>query len=145
VDLDAQGRQVDTIWFRIYNETDGAWVHGSNVTWSTSTVQFLGLSGVYTLYAWANDTAGTTVAANVTFTIIHEVTITGDITFASGQIIRQHDRWTLRNGALSSAGGGFEVHGTLTMENVVWAFFPQIGDHSIIEGTNVTYTFGARF
>ncbi|MFX1294925.1 MAG: ABC transporter substrate-binding protein [Promethearchaeota archaeon] len=61
---------VDTIWYRIYDDTAGTWYDLTNITWTSLTQRTLTFDKSYTLYVWANDTAGNIAnAVTVSFTI----------------------------------------------------------------------------
>ncbi|MHA1266171.1 MAG: hypothetical protein ACTSRS_13140 [Candidatus Helarchaeota archaeon] len=54
VNLSSPDTDLDTLWYRVRNET--SWIT-SNLTWSAGAELNLP-DGIYTLYAWANDTKG---------------------------------------------------------------------------------------
>jgi hypothetical protein len=70
INFSTSDADVDSIWYRIHNDTAGNWVDATNITWTTLVERYLTQDGVFTLYAWANDTAGNTATAvTVCFTI----------------------------------------------------------------------------
>jgi hypothetical protein len=140
ISLDAQGSDLDTVWYRIYNETDGAWVDPANITWTTSTIRTLGQGGVYTLYTWVNDSTGTTLSVNLSFTMIQFVIIEGDTVFPSAWTIDAYQKYVLRHGDFSfSAGTTIFVDGTLEMENVTWSSTLELYADSVVNAIDTTF------
>lgn len=70
VNLSSSALDLDSLWYRIYNLTDGSWIDPYNITWTEVTSRILS-EGVFRLFAWVNDTNGNEmpVPINVTFTI----------------------------------------------------------------------------
>ncbi len=140
VDLSGQGADVDAIWYRIYNETDGAWVDPANISWTASTARLLGKGGVYNLYAWVNDTLGTTIMTNVSFTMIQEFPIEGDTVFADTWTVGEYEKYILRHGDFSHSSGGYiYVDGILEMENCTWTTDLRIDANSKVTVTDVIF------
>jgi hypothetical protein len=51
---------LNTIWYRIYNNFDHNWVDSANITWISPSLRSFA-EGSYALYVWSNDTWGNQV------------------------------------------------------------------------------------
>jgi hypothetical protein len=144
VNLDVQGSDIDTIWYRIYNETGTSWLDANNVTWTSSTSRTLGEGGVYTLYAWVNDTAGNEKTAKVTFTMYHEIVYQGDTVFSNSVVVGLYQKMIFRSGIFRFSMGFLTVLGSLEMQDVFWDSTVVIKANSAITGTNITFSEGVQ-
>ncbi len=132
---------IDTIWYRIYNETEGAWVDPTNLTWTPPTYRTLGSGGVFTVYVWANDTQGrTTMAPPVTFTMIHEIIYSGDHAFTSDFVVGLYEKVIFQDGHFSITTTEIFVQGALEMHNVIWTSTVDLNAYSTVTATNTTFT-----
>lgn len=122
IDINCSDTDVDTIWYRIYNNTDSTWVDPTNLTWTTPCWKTLGKGAVYTLYAWANDTSGNKVHSptSVIFTLIHQFTYAGDHTFSSSLIVGKYQQVIFIAGTFTFTNGSLEVIGSLGMLNAIF-------------------------
>jgi hypothetical protein len=100
INITTEDIDLPTIWYRLYNETASTWVDPANVTWSVPTVKTLGQGGEYTLYAWANDSAGLTWTANVSFTMFHEFVYDGDTIISGSLTVGPFQKVIFRNGVV---------------------------------------------
>jgi hypothetical protein len=140
VNLEARGDDLDTVWYRIYNETDSAWIDPSNVTWTTATTRTLGQGGVFTLYAWANDSSGNLKAATIQFTMYKLVIIESDTAFPNGWTVGEYEKYILRNSQFS-VGSPYVVYvdGILEMESVTWSSSLHLDAHSAVSAIDSTF------
>ncbi len=53
--LSTKDIDVDTFWYRIYNDSSNSWVDSNIIIWNQTVQRILG-NGNYTVYAWCNDT-----------------------------------------------------------------------------------------
>jgi len=127
---------VQTIWYRIHNDTAGTWVDLNNLTWSSPIQRSLGQGGVYTLYVWANDTQGHTSTESVVFTMIHEIIITGNHVFATDFVVTLYQKVIFQDGEFTFTAGDLVVLGTLEMHNVT--FHGNLTAEGVVIMENVT-------
>ena len=127
---------LDIIWYRIYNETNGVWVDSSNLTWSSPFQRSLGQGGVYTLYVWANDTYGHTSTESVVFTMIHEILMTGDHMLSTDLVVTLYQKVIFQDGEFTFIAGNLVVLGTLEMYNVT--FHGNLTAEGVVILENVT-------
>ncbi len=139
IDINNSDLNIDTIWYRIYNNTDAAWVDSSNLTWTTPTNRTLGKGGVYTLYVWANDTHGRyTSASPVTFTMIHGIIYSGNRAFTYDFVVGPYQKVIFQDGRFSSTTWDVYIQGSLEMHNVIWNSNLFLYDYSNVTATNTT-------
>lgn len=85
VGLSSPDWELNTLWFRIHDDTNDIWVDPANVTWDRIVQRELP-PGSYTFFAYANDTTdwwqgddvhlSLTTTASVSFTVVeHDVTV----------------------------------------------------------------------
>ncbi|MFX1293693.1 MAG: hypothetical protein ACFFD2_02365 [Promethearchaeota archaeon] len=140
INLNCPDSDVDMIWYRLYNETDEGWVDPINITWISSTQKTLSQGGVYTLYAWANDTVGhISKAVNITFTMIHEIIYSGNHVFTSTFTVDTYQKVIFQNGEFSFTSGTLIIKGILEMCNITWTSSLTIDADSALNVTNVTF------
>jgi len=140
IDLASPDSNIDTLWYRLYNETDGSWFDPTNVTWTGLCQRALGNGGIYTLYAWANDTLGRISSMqSVTFTMYLEIIHSGNHIFSSDFTIETYQKVIFQNGAFSFTSGILIVSGILAMYNVTWTSALNIYGNSEGMGTNITF------
>ncbi|MFX1294171.1 MAG: hypothetical protein ACFFD2_04855 [Promethearchaeota archaeon] len=140
INFNCSDSDVDTIWYRLYNQTGGDWVDPTNITWTSSTPKTLGKGGVYTLYAWANDTHGLiSSAAIVTFTMYHEIIYSGNQVFASTFTVDTYQKVIFQNGDFSFTSGDLIVNGILDIYNVTWTSALTMDADSAVSVINCTF------
>ncbi|HUX99637.1 MAG TPA: Ig-like domain-containing protein [Candidatus Deferrimicrobium sp.] len=140
IDLESLDLNVDALWYRVYNETDGAWVDPNNITWTSSCQKMLGKGGVYTLYAWANDSLGRISSVKTTtFTMYHEIIYSGNHAFASDFTIETYQKVIFQNGEFSFSSGNLNNYGILNMYNITWTSLLTMNGNSECIGTNITF------
>lgn len=121
IDITSSDLNIDTIWYRVFNETAGTWVDPVNVTW-TATIQKTIGKGVYTIYVWANDSYGrTSTMASETFTMIHEIQYSGDTVFPVGLTVGVYEKVVFRDGIFILTSGSLDIYGLFEMDNVSFA------------------------
>jgi hypothetical protein len=148
IDFASPDSDIDTIWYRLYNETEGDWFDPANITFTGLCQRALGNGGIYTLYAWANDTRGhISSMQSVTFTMYQVIIYSGNIAFPSNLTIETYQKVIFQNGAFSFTAGYLFVSGIFAMYNVTWTSNLYIFANSEGMGTNITfnervYTYG---
>jgi hypothetical protein len=75
VQLSASGGTIDKIWYNCKNST--SWIYGSNQTYTVPTNMTVDTIGVYTFYAWANNTDGDFGLSTVVFSRMMGYTLQG--------------------------------------------------------------------
>jgi hypothetical protein len=146
VNLNVQGSNIDTVCYRIYNETGSAWVDSTNLTWIGATIRNIGQGGVYILYAWVNNSLGMTQTANQTFTVIREYLIDVDTVFANSWTIGEYQKYILRDADFSFSSGFYLiVNGILEIDNATWSSILYIDANSAVSGTNTTFGANVNF
>ncbi|MFX1295002.1 MAG: hypothetical protein ACFFD2_09150 [Promethearchaeota archaeon] len=143
INLDSPDLNIDKFWYRLYNETDGGWVDSTNITWTSPIQKTLGKGGVYTLYAWANDTLGCISSMiNITFTMYHEIIYSGNHVFTSTFTVDTYQKVFFQNGEFSFTSGNLTVKGIVEMTNVTWTSDLTIDANSVINAIDVTMNNG---
>jgi hypothetical protein len=148
IDLASPDSNIDTIWYRLYNETGGSWVDPTIVVYTGGCQRVLGNGGVYILYAWANDTQGRVAPVqSVTFTLYKEIIYSGNHAFSSNFTVETYQKVIFQNGAFAFTAGYLYVSGILAMYNITWTSNLYIFANSEVTGTNLTfnervYTYG---
>jgi len=70
INLTSGAPDLGAIWYRVFNRSLGSWLDLMNVIYTTPVLRSLP-EGIYSIYAWANDTAGNVqaVATSTNFTM----------------------------------------------------------------------------
>lgn len=141
INLSSPDKNADAFWYRIYNETGDRWVDPTNITWISSCQRTLTNGGIYTLYAWVNNTLGRVSSMkNVTFTVYELIIYSGNHTFSSDLTMKLYQKVILQNGEFAFSSGALYVSGILAMYNVTWTSDLKInGSSAVIYGNNVTF------
>ena len=139
IDIDVQSSALDTVWYRIYNLTAGAWLDASNVMWTNATNRTLGGGGVFNLYAWVNDTAGQTQVANVLFTMFEVSIITDDTIGDSTFLVNPFQRVFILNAVFDNTPNTVNVLGALAMYNVEWTEQIYFDANSVVNGSQILF------